>query len=174
MFLLGAGYVAGLLIALKFNRKSPETLQKDFASSEDRYSTIGKNLLDIHRNLFETFEESIFSPENKKRVAEYKERLLVEIDMFQKEGEMKLEEWKKKGFEKKDELEANLRDIYDRRMEFLEQAKQKGLELLEETNEKGSDMMEEGKIMALKMFEQAKKQLSATYADMKEKISKKK
>lgn len=96
MLLLGAGYLAGLLVALKFNKKSPKDLEKSFAPSEDRCSAIGKTLLEIHKNLFETAQETIFSPENKKRIAEYKEQFLVEIDMFQKEAEIKLEEWKKK------------------------------------------------------------------------------
>lgn len=174
MFLIGAGYLAGLLVALKFNKKSPTALEKDFAPSEDRYSTIGKNLLDIHKNLFEMTEEAIFSPENKKRIAEYKERFLVELDMFRKESEIKLEEWKKKGFEKKDEIEGEIHDLYNRRMELLEQTKQKGLSLLEETREDGADMIEEGKKVANRVFDQAKKQLDAIHADIKTKLSKKK
>lgn len=96
MFLLGAGYLAGLLVALKFNKKSPEDIEKDFSPSDDRYNNIGKNLLAIHKNLFETTQEALFSPENKKIIADYKERFLVELDMFRKESEIKLEEWKKK------------------------------------------------------------------------------
>ncbi len=125
MFLLGAGYLAGLLIALKFNKKSPEDLEKDFVASDDRYNTIGKNLLSIHKNLFETTQDFLFSPENKKLVAEYKERLLIELDMFRKESEIKLEEWQKKGFDTKDEVEIDIRDLYNRRVELLEQVKQK-------------------------------------------------
>lgn len=174
MFLLGAGYLAGLLVALKFNKKSPAELEKDFASGDDCYNNIGKNLLDIHKNLFETVEEVVFSPENKKRVAEYKERFLIELDMFRKESEIKLEEWKKKGFEKKGEVEADLRDLYERRMELIEQAKEKGLELLEETREGGEEMMEEGKKLAIKVFDQAKKQLDAMYKEAKARLNKKK
>lgn len=173
MILLGAGYLAGLLVALKFNKKSPEDLEKDFAPSEDRYNTLGKNLLEIHKNLFETAQDALFSPENKQRIEEYKERFLVELDMFRKESEIKLEEWKKKGFEKKDEVEAELKGLYDRRVELLEEAKQKGLKLLEETREDGMDMIEEGKKVANRVFDQAKKQLDAMYADAKKKLSKK-
>lgn len=174
MFLLGAGYLAGLLVALKFNKKSPAELEKDWNSGDDKYNMIGKNLLDIHRNLFETVEEVVFSPENKKRIAEYKERFLIELEMFRKESEIKLEEWKKKGFEKKDELEADLRDLYERRMEFIEQAKEKGLELLEETREGGEDVLEEGKKLTIKVFDQAKKQLDAMYKEAKSRLNKKK
>lgn len=174
MFLLGAGYLAGLLVALKFNKKSPTELEKDWNSPDDRYNSIGKNLLDIHKNLFETVEEVVFSPENKKRIAEYKEQFLIELDMFRKESEIKLEEWKKRGFEKKTEVEADLRDLYERRVELLEQAKQKGIELLEETREGGEDMMEEGKKIATKVFNQAKKQLDAMYKEAKTKLAKKK
>lgn len=173
MFLIGAGYLAGLLVALKFNKKSPATLEKDFAAGDAKYSTIGRNLLDIHKNLFETTQESLFSPENKKIIEEYKERFLMELNTFQEESEMKLEEWKKKGFEKKDELEADLLDLYDRRMELLEQAKQKGLKLLEETREDGTDVIEEGKKVTSRVFDQAKKQLDAMYVDFKKKVSKK-
>jgi|GEM_PF-1684987 len=172
MFLLGAGYLAGLLVALKFNKKSPTELEKDWNSGDDRYNNIGKNLLDIHRNLFETVEETIFSPENKKRIAEYKERFLVELDAFKKESEVTIKEWKKKGVAKKDEIEADLRDLYDRRLELLEQAKKKGLELIEETREGGEDMVEEGKKLAMKIFDQAKKQLDAMYKESKTKLSK--
>ncbi len=173
MFLLGAGYLAGLLIALKFNKKSPATLEKDFSAGDEKYSAIGKNLLDIHKNLFETAQETLFSPENKKLIAEYKERFLVELDMFRKESEIKLEEWKKKGFDKKDEVEADLQGLYNRRMELLEQAKKKGLKLLEETREDGADMIEEGKKVTNRVFDQAKKQLDAMYVDMKAKLAKK-
>lgn len=170
MFLLGAGYLAGLLVALKFNKKSPAALEKDFASGDDRYNTLGKNLLEIHKNLLETTQEALFSPENKKRIEEYKEKFLVELDMFRKEADIKLEEWKKKGFEKKDEIEAEIQDLYDRRMELLELSKKKGLELLEETREDGMDMVEEGKKVTHRVFEQAKKQLDAMYADLKKKL----
>lgn len=174
MFLLGAGYLAWLLVALKFNKKAPEDLEKDFTSSKDRCNAIGKNLLDIHKNLFETAQDAIFSAENKKIIAEYKERFLVELDMFRKESEIKLEEWRKKGFEKKDEVEKELQNLYDRRMELLEQAKKKGLKLLEETREDGMDIFEEGKKVANRVFSQAKKQLDAMYADTRKKITKKK
>lgn len=173
MFLLGAGYLAGLIVALKFNKKSPATLEKDFAAGNEKYSTIGKNLLDIHKNLFETTQEAFFSPENKKLIEEYKGKFLVELDMFRKESEIKLKEWEKKGFTKKDEIEADLQDIYNRRMELLEQAKQKGLELLEETREDGIDILDEGKKVANRVFVQAKKQLDATYNDVKKKLNKK-
>ena len=173
MFLLGAGYLAGLLVALKFNKKSPEDIEKDFSPSDDRYNNIGKNLHANHKNLFETTQEALFSPENKKIIADYKERFLVELDMFRKESEIKLEEWKKKGYEKKDEVEVEILDLYNRRMELLAQAKEKGLKLLEETREGGVDILEEGKKVTNRVFDQAKKQLDAMYADVKKKLSKK-
>jgi hypothetical protein len=173
MFLLGAGYLAGLLVALKFNKKSIEDLEKDFSPSDDRCNTIGKNLLSIHKNLFESTQEALFSAENKKLISEYKERFLVELDAFKNESEVQLTELKKKGFEKKDEVESELRDLYSRRVELLEQVKQKGLKLLEETREDGMDMMEEGKKITNRVFDQAKKQLDAMYADIKSKLSKK-
>lgn len=173
MLLLGAGYLAGMLVALKFNKRSREDLEKDFAPSDRRCGNIGKVLLDIHKNLFEIAQETALSPENKKRIAEYKEHFLTELDAFRKESEIKLEEWKKKGFEKRDEMEAELRDLYDRRVELLEQAKRKGLRLLEQTHEGGMDAIEEGKKVANHAFEQAKKQLDTMYADMKDRLSKK-
>lgn len=173
MILLGAGYLAGLLVALRFNKKSPADLEKDFAPGEDRYNTIGQNLLSIHKNLFDMAEESVFSSGNKKLIKEYKEKLLIELDMFRKESEIKLEEWKQKGFQKKDEVELNLRDLYNKRAELLEQAKKKGLELLEETREDGTSAIEEGKKLASQVFDQAKKQLDAMYAELKNTLNKK-
>ena len=148
-------------------------MEKDFTPSEDRYNTIGKNLLAIHKNLFETTQDMLFSPENKKIIAEYKEQFLGELEAFRKESEVKLEEWKKKGFDKKDEIEAEIMDLYARRMELLEEAKDKGLKLLEETREDGADMIEEGKKVTNRVYDQAKKQLDAMYADVKKKLSKK-
>lgn len=174
MFLLGAGYLAGLLVALKFNKKSPKELEKDFAPAEDRCNTIGKNLLEIHKNLLEMAQETLFSPENKKRIEEYRELLLKELESFQQEAEVKLEEWKKKGFEKKDEIEAELLNLYNRRMEVLEEVKQKGLSLLDETREEGVDIMEEGKKVAARVFDEAKKQLDIIHADIKKQLNKKK
>lgn len=172
MLLLGAGYLAGLLIALKFNKKSPEDLQREFASSDRPSHAIGKTLLDIHKNIFESAQESVFSPENRARIAEYKERFLVELDSFKKDANAKMEEWKQKGFDKKDEMEAELRKLYERRVELLEQAKDKGLKLMEDAKESGMDFAEEGKRLAERTFERAKKRLDDMYADTKAKLNK--
>ncbi len=173
MILLGAGYLAGLLVALRFNKKSPADLEKEFASGEDRCNAIGQTLLSIHKNLFDMAEESVFSAGNKKLIKEYKEKLFIELDMFRKESEIKLEEWRQKGFQKKDEVEVSLGDLYNKRAELLEQAKKKGLELLEETREDGTSAIEEGKKVASQVFDQAKKQLDAMYIELKKTLSKK-
>jgi len=172
VFLLGAGYLAGLLVALKFNKKSPKELEKELADSPEKYKTLGKNLMDIHKNLFDTVEESLFSAENKKRIAEYKERYMVELENFKRESEAKMKVWKKKGIAKKDEVEAELTKLYERRVELMEIAKKRGLELLEEAREGGLDVIEEGKKIANTVFDEAKKNLDEMHKDIKKKLKK--
>lgn len=141
--------------------------------TEDRFDAIKKNIVDIHKNLFDTTQEIIFSPENKKIIEKYKEDFFVELDAFRKEAEIKMNEWKQKGFEKKDEAEADLQDLYNRRVELLEQARKKGVKLFTETREDGMNMIEEGKVIANEIFDQAKAQLEIIYKDAKLKLSKK-
>lgn len=170
--MLGAGYLAGLLIALKYNKKSPTSLEKDMAG-EDKLNVIGKNLLDIHKNIFESAHDAMFSPENKKIIADYKEQFLSELESFKKEAGAELTKLTEKGSTTKEEMETRLQDLYDSRMELLEKAKKKGVALMADAKAEGMDLVEEGKKVSNRVYDQAKKQLETIYADMKSTISKK-
>jgi hypothetical protein len=170
--LLGAGYLAGLLVALKFNKKSPTSLEKDMAG-DDKLNAIGKNLLDIHKNIFESAQDAVFSPENKKIIADYKEQFLTELEAFKKEAGAELTKLTDKGSATKEEMEARIQEIYESRLELLEKAKKKGVALMTDAKDEGMDLVEEGKKVSNRVYDQAKKQLEAIYADMKKSIPKK-
>lgn len=173
MFLLAAGYLAGLAVALRFNKKSPTALQEEMDASSEKCKTFAHNVVDIHKNLFETVETTLFSEENKKRLEAYKQKFLTELDGFEKEAMTHVEEWKKNGMEKRDEAEATLRDLYTRRVEIMEQARHKGVELLEDAKTEGNVLIEEGQKIANKVFDEARKSLDKAYADIRSKIEKK-
>lgn len=170
VFLLAAGYLAGLAVAMKFNPKTAKDLEGELATSSDKYKTFGQNIVDIHKHLFDAVETSVFSEENKKRVEEYKQKFLVELEGFQQDAEVKMQEWKDKGMDKKDEMEKELKSLYARRVELMDQAKEKGVGLLDDAKDGSEKMLEDGKKVANRVFEEAKKRLDSMYADIKKKL----
>jgi hypothetical protein len=70
IILLGLGYAAGLLVALKFNKKGEK---KDF-------EMLKKDIKEVHINLWTETEETLFSPENKEKIVDMKARALSEIE----------------------------------------------------------------------------------------------
>lgn len=78
--MLGLGYAAGLLVALKFGKKGGK---KDF-------ETLKNDIKEAHINLWSKTEEIIFSPENKAKVIEMKEKALAEIEEFADKAEVEM------------------------------------------------------------------------------------
>lgn len=80
LLLLGLGYAAGLLVALKFGKGGQG---KDMlALSED--------IKAVHKTLWTEAEKKIFTPENREKIAELKSKALAEIADFKKEAEKEI------------------------------------------------------------------------------------
>ena len=75
--MLGLGYLAGMVVALKFGKDGKK---KDL-------NDLSEDFKGVHKNLWTEAEHQIFSPENRERVAEIKSMALVEITEFKKEAE---------------------------------------------------------------------------------------
>lgn len=125
LILLGLGYLGGMAIALKFHKKTAESLKNELSQTDKKCEVFWKHIAQIHRALFAEAKEVVLSPENMEKLKEYKAKLITEVDAFRKEAEVKMKEWEKKGVTKKADVEKELKKIYDNRMELLEQAKQK-------------------------------------------------
>ncbi|MDD2745261.1 MAG: hypothetical protein PHU93_01870 [Candidatus Gracilibacteria bacterium] len=169
--LVAAGYLAGLAVALKFNKKPP-TIIKDEMNSDDAYMNMGKNIVDIHKNIFESAEASIFSDANKKRVAEYEKNLMNEVHAFQKDMEVLLLKLEEKGVEKYEEIEAEIHDLYDQRVTFMKRIQEKGIEFVEDVESDGTNLIKEGMNMANQLFENVKNNLDTVYSDAKKRLKK--
>ncbi len=84
--MLGLGYVAGLLVAVKFADDGKKKTLPELA----------EDIKAIHKNLWTEGEEKIFSPENRERVAHMKVKALKEIDAFRVEAEKTIADLTKK------------------------------------------------------------------------------
>lgn len=145
LLLLGIGYLGGMAIALKFHKKTAESLKNELATADNKCEVFWKHVVQIHKSLFAEAKGVVLSPENMEKLKEYKAKLLSEVDAFRKEAEAKMKEWEKKGMTKTADIEKELKKIYDNRVELLEQAKKKGEHLLEDALEHGKLAYEEAK-----------------------------
>jgi len=160
LFLLGAGYIAGLLVALKFGKDGKGKDLK--ALAEDAKA--------IHTNLFTQAEELLFSEENKARLVELKDSLTKELAKFEKELAKKSKEWKKLGTEKAAVIEQELKEMYENRKEILEDLKEKALEALDEGKEKSVEVLDEVKDRAESFSKEGKKELEKIYKKIKKEL----
>ncbi len=130
VFLLGIGYVAGLLVALKFTKDGKG---KDL-------STLTEDIKKVHSTLWTEAEKKVLSPENRERVAELKAQALVEITAFKKTAEKELKALAKKSNLKKDELMDEAQKLYDRRAEIIEDLMNEGEKFAESAKSESEDV----------------------------------
>jgi len=159
LILLGLGYLGGIAVALKFHKKTAESLKNELSQTDKKCEVFWKHIVQIHKSLFSEAKEVVLSPENMEKLNEYKAKLLKEVESFRHEAEVKMEEWKKKGLTKKADIEKELKKIYDNRLELLEQAKQKGEHLLDDALEHGKKAYEEAKNRLHDVLEEIKKEV---------------
>ena len=157
LLLLGIGYLGGIAVALKYHKKTAASLKEELAKTDKKCGVFWKHIVQIHRDLFTEAKEAALSPENMEKLEAYKQKLLVHVDEFRKDADAKIADLKQKGIQKKDELEVELKKLYDRRVELLDQAKTKGSELLTEAVEHGKKYFEEAKVKLHEAFEELKK-----------------
>jgi hypothetical protein len=160
IFLLGLGYAAGLLVALKFSK-----------NGEDKnLSELAEEIKAVHKTLWTEAEKKIFSEENREKVAELKARALKEIATFKKEAEKELKALAKKGNLKKEELLAEAQKLYEAREEILENLLEEGVKIADlaksESEEVGTKLAK--KITTLR--KDLKKELAETFTKIKKKL----
>jgi hypothetical protein len=164
IFLLGLGYAAGLLVALKFSK-----------NGEDKnLSELAEEIKAVHKTLWTEAEKKIFSEENREKVAELKARALKEIATFKKEAEKELTEYwwhiDEKGNLKKEELLAEAQKLYEAREEILENLLEEGVKIADlaksESEEVGTKLAK--KITTLR--KDLKKELAETFTKIKKKL----
>ncbi|MBP8016672.1 hypothetical protein KAZ01_01570 [Candidatus Gracilibacteria bacterium] len=148
LFLLGIGYLAGMTIFMKFNKKTHEEIEKEIKKAENPFNIFVENFIQIHKDFFDFLKNQLASKENIKLFNKYKTNLIKEVDKFKKDAEKKIEELKKMGINKKDELEKELEKIYEKRVEYFD-----------EFMGWGEDQIIEGKKLLQKAFQDLKKKV---------------
>lgn len=158
--MLGLGYLAGLLVALKFSKDGKN---KDMAE-------LSEGIKDIHKNLWTETEQKVFSVENREKLAELKSLALKEIETFKKESEKEVKKLIKQGTLKKAEITAEIKKLYDHREETIEKLVSEAKELAELAKSESEDM---GKLLSKKVDSIAKdlkKDLQQKFTLLKKKI----
>ncbi len=159
LFLLALGYIGGIAIALKFHKKTATSLKEELSKTDKKCEVFWKHIIQIHRDLFFEAKEVIVSPENMKKLEKYKEKLLAHVDEFKDDATEKIEELKKKGLMKKEEIEQEIQKLYDRRIELVEQVKEKSSDLIDNALAQGKGYLEEAKERLQEAFEELKNSL---------------
>lgn len=158
--MLWLGYLAGLLVALKFG--------KDGGNKD--VSVLSEDIKDIHKNLWTEAEQKIFSIENREKLAELKSQALSEIETFKKESEKEIRKLIKQGTLKKTEIIAEVKKLYDNREETIEKLISEAKELAELAKTESEEM---GKMLSKKVdsiSKDLKKDLQQKFASLKKKI----
>jgi hypothetical protein len=156
-----AGYLGGIAIALKHSEKSKAKFADEVAEKGCAKKALWDNIVDIHRSMANSMKDWLTSEENVKRYETLRTKVMDEIEIFKTEAEIKIEDLKKKGYMKKDEIEAELKRLYDNRSALIKKAKSAGIEAIESMKDSGKEV-----------WELAEVKLNKIYADLKAKISK--
>lgn len=158
--MLGLGYLAGLLVALKFSKDG----------KNKNLETLSDDIKDVHKNLWTEAEQKVFTSENREKVAELKTKALAEIELFKKDSEKEIKRLVKQGTLKKTEITAEIKKLYDNREATIDSLLSEGKELIEKVTEESEDL---GKLLSKKIDSIAKdlkKDLQQKYNLLKKKI----
>lgn len=160
LLMLGLGYAAGLLVALKFGKGGKDKDMKEL--SED--------IKAVHSTLWTEAEQRIFSQENREKIAELKSKALSEISEFKKEAEKEIRKLVKQGKLKKTEIVSEVKKLYDNRAEILENIVTEAKSIADSVKEESEDA---GKLLSKKVDSLAKdlkKDLNQKFTSLKKKI----
>lgn len=160
ILILGLGYIAGLLVALKF-AKPGENKNLEVLTSE---------IKDLHKNLWTETEKKIFSQENREKVAELKSKALLEIEAFKKDADKEIKRLLKEGNLKKAEITTEIKKLYEKREELIDSLIKETKELAESVRSESEDV---GKLLSKKVDSIAKdlkKDLGRKFTLLKKKI----
>lgn len=161
---LAAGYLAGMVIALKFGK----------GGKSKGFDAIKKDIEAIHKSLWTETEAALFSEENKERIAEMREAAMKEVEEFKKEATKKLRSLAKAGKAKRAEIKTEIEDLYARRSEIVEDLTKKAIDALDLTVEDSEKAVEKLTKKAAKVAKEVQKELDTNYRTLKKKFTKKK
>lgn len=158
MCILALWYVAGIAIAMRFWKKDAMKAEK-WSKWNGFFDLLVDNIIHIHKNLYNYFEQKVATDENKATLLEYKEKITSEIESFKTDALAKVEEMKAMWITKKWEIEKELVEIYKKRQEYLDSAKIKWEQLLDEAVAKSREYADEWKKLLENTFEEIKKKV---------------
>jgi len=153
LFTLWLWYIAWIAIASRFFKKDKS---KKYSSKVEEF---GDNFVQIHKDFFSFINESAMTEENKKLLNEYKDKVLAQIELFKKEAKDVAADLKAKWITKKDEIEKELKVIYNKRAEYIDEIKVQWEDLYEEVKE-----------AVLEFVKDSKEKLKETYKETKAKL----
>ena len=155
LLVLWVGYLTWVLVATKFLKKDKN---KKFESKMDEFQS---DVIQVHKDLFKFLDKNFLTEDNKKLVNEYKEKIYKEVEDFKVDSEKYLEELKEKWIGKKDEIEAELKKIYEKRIDDIEKIKKQAWNIYGDI-----------KNIILEVIDESREKIEETYNDTKKKIVK--
>ncbi|EKE26594.1 MAG: hypothetical protein ACD_4C00234G0002 [uncultured bacterium (gcode 4)] len=155
LFILWLWYLTWVAIATKFIKKDNK---KKF---ENKFEEFKSDFVQVHKDLYNYLNENLLTEENKKIINEYKQKIYKEVDLFKADAEKYISDLKEKWEWKKDELEKELKKIYEKRMDYLEKIKTQAYDLYDEVKE-----------AVLEKVEEVEEKMKETYSETKNKTKK--
>jgi hypothetical protein len=160
IILLGLGYAAGLLVALKFNKKGEK---KDF-------EMLKKDIKEVHINLWTETEETLFSPENKEKIVDMKARALSEIEWFTEKADDQIQSMIRTGEATAEEILQKAQELYDDREAIIEKILSDAREYAETIHETSEDTREKLLKKINSVSKDVKKELASRFTKLKKKL----
>ena len=158
--LLSLGYLAGLVVALKFSKdgkgKNLEALAQDIKK--------------VHTTLWTEGEKKVLSLENREKIAEMKAQALSEITEFKNTAESELKSLVEKGELKSEELMTEAAKLYDRRSQIIDDLLQEGMKFAESTKSEGEDVAQKLMQKVATVKKDLTNDLNDAYKSLKKKL----
>lgn len=136
LFLLAVGYVAWNIVWSMFSSRRSEDIKKDISKAkkgwEDTTEIYFDTVVDVNSNMYNSFKECVFTPKNKKLLANKKAELFDYISRLKEESLELLENAKEVWKEKSEDAIKMIENFY----------KTKKIEILEKFSESKEELSE--------------------------------
>jgi len=140
LFLVAAGYLLWGFISSKYNKKTPEELNKELSESkakwEGEFKILFDDFIETHKNMFEEIKKEEFYKNAEKTFTEKKWQLLVVIDSYKDQWIELLEELKLKWKDYLVEASDKLEKLYQEKKTEIESLKETAPEKMTEIKDK--------------------------------------
>lgn len=146
--------MAWLAVALNFAKKDSKLPKK----WQCNYKELSNKIIEVHQNILDYIKENWLSENSKKYIDDKINGVMNHIDEFKDDAQTKIEELKKKGIDKKSEIEAELKKLYEEKKVLIEDAKETLASIKLEV--KGIDYVKIAKENLEKAFEEIKEKIS--------------